>query len=317
MEMKQLAIADIDFVPPEKNMDVNTVIEKKAQLIDYLAGGSRSSDQFRLGAEQELFVFSGSNLSPAIYEGPVPGIKALLESLYHFNWNPVEENGTLIGLSRGNCSITLEPGGQFEFVGAPLVNAHQTASETQSHYAELAEVGSELGLNFLALGHHPQHSREDVSWMPKDRYRVMRSYMPTRGNLGLDMMLRTCSIQVAADFSDEADMVKKFRVALALQPIVLALFANSPFKEGRVGEYLSHRAAAWSDTDPDRCGNLPFVFEDGMGFERYVDYVLDVPMYFVIDQGKYVDASGLSFRDFLDGRLAVLPGSTTNHRRLG
>ena len=196
----------------------------------------------------------------------------------------------------------------FEFVGAPLQNAHQTYTETKAYFAELDSLKDELGLSFVALGHHPQHSRQEIPWMPKGRYNVMRAYMPGRGSLGLDMMQRTSAIQVTADFADEADMVQKFRVALALQPIVVALFANSPFKNGRVGEFLSHRAAVWGDTDPDRCGTLPFVFEDGMGFERYTDYVLDVPMYFVIRDGQYVDASGLSFRDFLNGRLSVLPG---------
>ncbi|MEM9412458.1 MAG: glutamate-cysteine ligase family protein, partial [Planctomycetota bacterium] len=179
---------------------------------------------------------------------------------------------------------------------------------TRSYYQELYSVADDLGLSFLAMGHHPKHARHELSWMPKDRYQVMKSYMPKRGQLGLDMMQRTCALQVTADFSNEADMVKKLRVSLALQPIVVALFANSPFKEGRVGKFLSHRAAVWEDTDPDRCGSLPFVFQDGMGFERYTDYVLDVPMYFVIREGRYIDASGLSFRDFLAGRLQVLPG---------
>lgn len=284
------------------------VVKNKAQLVEYLAEGCKTTEQFRLGAEQEMFVFSGTDYKPAFYEGPEPGIQSLLENMYRFEWQPIRENGKLIALSRGDCLITLEPGGQFEFVGAPLKNAHQTHAETKAFYSELRSLANELGLSFLALGHQPKHSRQELPWMPKDRYKVMRGYMPSRGNLGLDMMQRTSAIQVTADFADEADMVQKFRVALALQPIVVALFANSPFKDGRVGDSLSHRAAVWSDTDPDRCGTLPFVFEESMGFERYVDYILDVPMYFVIRDGQYIDASGLSFRDFLKGRLPVLPG---------
>lgn len=292
-------------------MDINlesNVIEHKAQLIEYLAAGCKAPEHFRLGAEQEAFVFSGTDYKPAAYDGTEPGIKALLESMYQFGWQPIKENGNPIALSRGSCLITLEPGGQFEFVSAPLQNAHQTREEIEAYYAELRIVASELGLSFLALGHQPKHSRTELPWMPKERYRVMRAYMPKRGDLGLDMMQRTSAIQVTADFADEADMVQKFRLSLALQPIVVALFANSPFRDGRVGSYLSHRAAVWEDTDPDRCGSLPFVFQDGMGFERYTDFVLDVPMYFVIREGRYIDASGLSFRDFLDGRLSVLPG---------
>lgn len=296
---------------PVPNMAISPesiVVQNKAQLVEYLEAGCKTPDRFRLGAEQEMFVFSGPDYNPAQYSGSEPGIQSLLEHMYRLNWKPIRENGYLIGLSRADCLVTLEPGGQFEFVGAPLQNAHQTFAETKAFYTELHSMADELGLSFLALGHHPKHSRQEIPWMPKDRYKVMRAYMPSRGDLGLDMMQRTSAIQVTADFADEADMVKKFRVALALQPIVVALFANSPFKDGRIGDSLSHRAATWTDTDPDRCGTLPFVFEDGMGFERYTDYVLDVPMYFVIRDGKYIDASGLSFRDFMKGRLPVLPG---------
>ena len=289
------------------NVESN-LIENKVQLIEYLAAGSKAVENFRLGAEQESFVFTGPDYQPAAYDGALPGIKLLMERMQQLDWQPIEENGKLIALQRGSCMVTLEPGGQFEFVGAPMQNAHQTYEETKTYYVELRAIASELGLSFLTIGHQPKHARADLPWMPKDRYRVMKSYMPTRGNLGLDMMQRTSSIQVTADFGDESDMVKKFRVALALQPIVVALFANSPFKDGQVGNYLSHRAAAWHDTDPDRCGSLPFVFQGGMGFERYTDYVLDVPMYFVIRDGRYIDASGLSFRDFMDGRLSALPG---------
>lgn len=292
-------------------MDLNpdsSVIEHKAQLIEYLASGCKTPEDFRLGAEQEWFLYTGTAYQPTFYDGPDPSIRKLLEGMTGLGWQPIEENGNLIALSRGACGITLEPGGQFEFVGSALENAHQTRAEIQAFCRELESLAGELGLSLLALGHQPKHSRRELPWMPKERYRVMRSYMPSRGDLGLDMMQRTCATQVTADFSNEADMVKKFRVALALQPIVVALFANSPFKDGRVGECLSHRSAVWGDTDSDRCGSLPFVFQNGMGFERYVDWALDVPMYFVIRNRQFIDASGLSFRDFMKGRLSVLPG---------
>jgi glutamate--cysteine ligase len=220
----------------------------------------------------------------------------------------VLENGKPIALSLGAASISLEPGGQFELSGAPLETMHQTCNEVHTHLAQVKEVAAELGVGFLGIGFNPKWRRDDVSWMPKGRYRIMREYMPKRGNLGLDMMLRTCTVQVNLDYGSEADMVKKFRVALALQPVATALFANSPFVEGKPTGYLSFRSHVWEDTDPDRCGMLPFVFDDGMGFERYVDYVLDVPMYFVYRDGKFIDASGQSFRDFMKGRLPALPG---------
>ncbi len=285
-----------------------TVVENKAQLVEYLEAGCKPPEQFRLGSEQEMFVFSGDDFHPAAYNGSAPGIKALLDGMKRFGWETVEENGLPIALHRNACTITLEPGGQFELSGAAFLNAHQTRAETQAYLQEIRELAGELKLNFLAIGHQPKHARKELPWMPKARYELMRDYMPRRGSLGLDMMQRTCALQVTADFASEADMVKKFRVGLALQPIVVALFANSPFLDGRISNYLSCRAATWSDTDPDRCGYLPFVFESGMGFERYTDYVLDVPMYFVIREGQYIDARGLSFRDFLDGQLSVLPG---------
>jgi glutamate--cysteine ligase len=284
------------------------VIENKAQLVGYLADGCKSPELFRLGAEQEMFVFSGEDYQPADYDGAKPGIKAMLERLVDFGWNPVFESGHSIALHRGASSITLEPGGQFELSGAPLKNAHQVWRETQCYHRELASVADELGLSFLAIGHQPKHSREQIPWMPKQRYEIMRSRMPQRGSLGLDMMQRTCSMQVNVDFSSEYDMVRKFRVALALQPVTTALFANSPSDMSGGNGYKSYRSKIWEDTDPDRCGSLPFVFESGMGFERYMDYALDVPMYFVHREGRYIDATGLSFRDFLDGRLSILPG---------
>jgi glutamate--cysteine ligase len=225
-----------------------------------------------------------------------------------FGWQGVFEGPTLIGLARGGASISLEPGGQFELSGAPLKTMHEIADEVDEHLAEVRTVGGGLGLGMLGMGFHPTLRREAAQWMPKGRYAIMRAYMPKRGGEGIDMMLRTCTIQANLDFGSEADMVKKFRVSLALQPIATALFAASPFKEGAPSGFKSRRARVWADTDPDRTGDLPFVFESGFGFERYVDYALDVPMYFVMREGRYIDLSGQSFRDFMDGKLAALPG---------
>lgn len=283
-------------------------VEDKYQLVEYLQSGCKAPDLFALGTEQEQFVYYKGDFRPAAYDGPSPGIKSLLEGMSRFGWQPIEERGLPIEMRRDGCTITLEPGGQFELSGAPLKSAHQTFRETQAYHQELMVLGDELGLCFLALGHQPKHPRKDLPWMPKARYRIMKHHMPKVGSHGLDMMQSTCALQVTLDFADEADMVKKFRVALGLQPLVTALFANSPFVEGKSCGYLSYRSRIWRDTDPARCGSLPFVFEVGMGFERYTDYILDVPMYFVLRNGEYIDASGLSFRDFLAGKLAVLPG---------
>ena len=225
-----------------------------------------------------------------------------------FGWEPVLENGLPIALTKQGCNISLEPGGQFELSGAPLETLHQTCCEVHTHLDEVKKIAEPLGIGMLGMGFQPKWRREDIPWMPKGRYAIMGSYMPKRGGLGLDMMLRTCTVQVNLDFASEADMVRKFRVSLALQPVATALFANSPFVEGRPSPYLSFRSHIWTDTDPDRTGILPFVFEPGMGFERYVDYLLDVPMYFVYREGRYIDASGQSFRDFMQGRLPALPG---------
>jgi glutamate--cysteine ligase len=282
-------------------------IEDRRQLVDHLASGSKPESAWRAGTEHEKFVFDLETLRPAPYEGP-KGIRTLLNGLTRFGWTPVLENGNPIALSHGLASISLEPGGQFELSGAPFETMHQTCNEVHTHLAQVKEVAAEMGVGFLGLGFNPKWKREDVTWMPKGRYRIMRAYMPKRGNLGLDMMLRTCTVQVNLDYGSEADMVRKFRVGLALQPIATALFANSPFVEAKPTGYLSFRSHVWEDTDPDRCGMLPFVFEDGMGFERYVDYALDVPIYFVYRDGKYIDASGQSFKDFMKGRLPALPG---------
>jgi glutamate--cysteine ligase len=232
-----------------------------------------------------------------------------LQGMTRFGWKPVVEKGNVIALSNdARCSITLEPGGQFELSGAPLETVHQTCEEVHEHLRQVREVCDELGLGMIGLGFDPVSRRDEVPWMPKGRYRIMRDYMPKKGRLGLDMMLRTCTVQANLDYRSEADMVKKFRVSLALQPVAVALFATSPFVEGRPSGHQSYRSLVWTDTDPDRCGTLPFVFERGFGFERYVDYMLDVPMYFVYRHGTYIDASGQSFRDFMAGKLPALPG---------
>jgi len=282
-------------------------IESRQQLIDDLAAGNKPREDWRIGTEHEKFGFRLSDLRPPTYDGP-QGIRAVLEGLAQFGWTPVIEGGHLIALKKDGASVTLEPAGQLELSGAPLENLHQTCRETAGHLGELKIVSDRLGIGFLGMGFQPKWTREDMPWMPKGRYKIMREYMPKVGGLGLDMMTRTCTVQVNLDFASEADMVKKFRVSLALQPIATALFADSPFREGQPNGFLSYRSHIWTDTDPDRTGMLDFVFEDGFGFERYVDYILDVPMYFVYREGRYIDAAGLSFRDFMRGELSVLPG---------
>ena len=283
-------------------------ITRRGQLVEYLASGSKPASAWRIGTEHEKFGFNLDDLRPLPYEGP-RGIRAMLEGLAQFGWERVEEHGHLIALLKGLCSVTLEPAGQLELSGAPLETIHQTCCEVESHLAEVRQVADRLGVGFLGMGFQPKWKREEMPWMPKGRYAIMRAYMPKKGNLGLDMMTRTCTVQVNLDYSSEADMVKKFRVGLALQPIATALFADSPFTEGKPNGYQSFRSQVWSDTDPDRTGMLGFVFEDGFGFERYVDYLLDVPMYFSYRDGEYIDASGQSFRDFLAGKLPALPGA--------
>lgn len=291
----------------------DTLIESKGQLVEYLAQGCKPAADWRIGVEHEKFVFSTSDLRAVPYEGP-SGIKALLEGLQRYGWAPVMEGENIIALSMDGQSVSLEPGGQFELSGAPLETLHDTCRELNTHLRQVKEVGGELGLGFLGLGFNPKWRRDDIPVMPKGRYKIMRAYMPKKGNLGLDMMMRTCTVQVNLDFSSEADMAKKMRVGLALQPLATALFANSPFTEGKPNGFVSFRGNIWTDTDPDRTGMLPFVFEPGFGFEHYVDYALDVPMYFVYREGKYIDASGLSFRDFMAGRLPVLPGEKPTMR---
>src|SRR5579863_361100 len=288
-------------------------ITDKRQLVEYLASGAKSPEAWRIGTEHEKFVFRRGDHRRVPYEGP-DGILALLEGLKRFGWKPVLDAGNLVALSNDGGAISLEPGGQFELSGAPLRTLHQTCDEVHEHLRQVSVVGEELGIGLLGLGFDPVSRRDEVPWMPKGRYAVMRRYMPLKGKLGLDMMLRTCTVQVNLDFADEADMVRKFRVGLALQPVAVALFANSPFVEGKPSGFVSYRGHVWTDTDPDRTGLLPFVFEQGFGYERYVDYMLDVPMYFVYRDGRYIDVAGQSFRDFLAGRLPGFPGE---HPTLG
>ncbi len=282
-------------------------ITDRRQIVSYMETGCRPPSDWRIGTEHEKFVFNLETLKPAPYEGD-QGIGALLKGLVRFGWEPVVEQGNPIALIKDGCSVTLEPGGQLELSGAQLETIHETCAEVHVHLDQVKQVAGELGVGLLGVGFQPKWRREDIPWMPKGRYRIMRAYMPTKGSLGLDMMLRTCTVQVNLDFESEADMVKKFRVGVALQPIAVALFADSPFVEGKPTEFLSNRSHVWEDTDPDRCGVLPFVFDGDMGFEKYVDFVLDVPMYFVYRDGEYIDAAGQSFRDFLDGRLPARPG---------
>ncbi len=284
-------------------------VQSRAQLVESIERGSKPPSDWRIGTEHEKFAFAWQDYRRLPYDGDC-GIRALLEGLQRFGWDPVREGETVIGLKRDGASVSLEPGGQLELSGAPLENIHQTCDEVHTHLAEAETVTKELGAGLIGLGFDPKWRREDMPWMPKGRYRIMRDYMPKKGSLGLDMMVRTCTVQVNLDYASEADMAKKFRVGLALQPVATALFANAPFTEGRPNGFKSWRAHIWTDTDPDRTGMLPFVFEDGFGFERWVDYILDVPMYFVYRDGRYLDASGQSFRDFMAGKLPALPGET-------
>jgi glutamate--cysteine ligase len=274
----------------------------------WFADGAKPATDWRVGAEHEKFGFYHRDHATIPYAGE-DGIQALMQGLTdRFGWRPAEEGGHVIALTRNGASVSLEPGGQFELSGAPLADAHLIRDETANHLEEVRAVGADLGLGFLALGFHPTIRRDQAQIMPKGRYDLMRRYMPLVGNLGLDMMLRTCTVQANLDFGGEADMVAKFRASLALQPIVTALFANSPFTEGRPNGFLSARANVWTDTDPDRTGLLDFVFKPGFNFETYARYALDVPMYFVKRDGRYIDVAGQSFRDFMDGRLPGLPG---------
>ena len=284
-------------------------VETRDDLVAYLASGCKPESQWKMGTEHEKFGYTLDDLRTLPYAGE-RGVRAILTGLAdNYGWNPVIEDGLPIALlDDTGASITLEPGGQLELSGALLDNIHQTCTEVNTHLKQVRSVSEPLGVAFLGMGFHPGLKRNDVEWMPKARYRIMREYMDKVGTLGQDMMGRTCTVQVNLDFGSEADMVQKFRTSLALQPIATALFANSPFTDGKPNGFVSYRSHVWEDTDPDRTGMLPFVFDSDMGFEKYTDYMLSVPMYFVYRDGKYIDATGQSFVDFLDGKLPALPG---------
>ena len=288
-----------------------TPITSTRQLSGWFAEGSKPKADWRIGTEHEKFGFARPGFARPDFAAPPyepAGIKAMLEGLQGKGWEPILDAGNVIGLKRGSGSVSLEPGGQFELSGGPMEDLHATRVELGDHLREVHEVAGPLGLGFAPLGFHPLARREDMPWMPKGRYAIMRRYMPMVGGMGLDMMLRTCTVQVNLDFGDEADMVEKLRVSLALQPLATALFANSPFIEGKPSGLLTLRGRVWTDTDPDRTGIPPVAFEDGFGFERFAQFVLDVPMYFIMRDGKFIDAAGVPFRAFLEGRADKLAG---------
>ena len=292
-------------------------IERHEQLAEYLASGCKPRDAWRIGTEHEKFGYCKDSLQPLPYDGE-RSILAVLEGLRdRHGWAPVLEGDKLIGLEKDGANVSLEPGGALELSGAPLENIHQTCDEVNDHLREVKDIADEIGVKFIGLGAAPIWSHEQMPLMPKGRYALMNDYMDKVGTMGRAMMRRTCTVQVNIDFGSEADMVQKLRVALALQPVATALFANSPFFEGKVNGQKSYRSYIWRNLDDARTGMLPFVFEDGMGFERYAEYALDVPMYFVYRDGKYINALGQSFRDFLKGELPALPGGNANAERLG
>ncbi|KAL6501695.1 glutamate--cysteine ligase [Orobanche gracilis] len=321
--------------PPTEDTVAASEPLTKEDLVGYLASGCKPKKKWRIGTEHEKFGFEIGTLRPMKYEQIAELLNGISE---RFDWDKIIEGEYIIGLKQGKQSISLEPGGQFELSGAPLETLHQTCAEVNSHlYQDLSllsfknpsksgsvtssssneilqvkAVAEEMGIGFLGIGFQPKWRREDIPVMPKGRYGIMRNYMPKVGSLGLDMMFRTCTVQVNLDFHSEADMIRKFRAGLALQPIATALFANSPFTEGKPNGYLSMRSQIWTDTDNNRAGMLPFVFDDSFGFEQYVDYALDVPMYFVYRNKKYIDCTGMSFRDFMAGKLPCLPGEYPN-----
>ncbi|WHZ36195.1 glutamate--cysteine ligase [Sagittula sp. MA-2] len=285
-------------------------IESFDQMADYLASGCKPKEDWRIGTEHEKFGYCKDTLNPLPYDGE-RSIRAVLEGLRdRYGWAPVEEGGHLIGLTKDGANVSLEPGGALELSGAPLETIHQTCDEVNEHLREVKGVADELGVGFIGLGAAPVWTHDQMPLMPKGRYKLMDAYMPKVGTTGREMMRRTCTVQVNLDFGSEADMVQKMRVALALSPVATALFANSPFFEGKPVGVKSKRMQIWETLDDSRTGMLPFVFEEGFGFERWVEYALDVPMYFVYRDGKYLDALGMSFRDFLEGKLPALPGET-------
>ncbi len=285
-------------------------IERHEQLAEYLASGCKPRDQWRIGTEHEKFGYCKDSLKPLPYAGE-RSIQAVLEGLRdRHNWQPVTEGGNLIGLTKDGANVSLEPGGALELSGAPLETIHQTCDEVNEHLRDVKDIADAIGVGFIGLGAAPIWSHDEMPLMPKGRYTLMDSYMQSVGTMGTAMMRRTCTVQVNLDFASEADMVQKMRVAIALQPVATALFANSPFFDGKPNGHKSWRSRIWRDLDDARTGMIPFVFDEDFGFERWVEYALDVPMYFVYRDGKYINALGQSFRDFLKGQLPALPGET-------
>jgi glutamate--cysteine ligase len=295
-----------------QNTQQGEPIGSRDELVQWIAEGEKPIEDWRIGTEHEKFVFKQDTFEPVAYEGEA-GISALMQGLMGCcGWEPIIEQGNIIALKRAfgqpGANVSLEPGGQFELSGAPLETIHETAAETDEHLRQCHRAGGPLGLSFMGLGFSPKWTLAETPKVPKQRYGIMTQYMPKVGTMGLEMMYRTATIQVNLDFANEADMTQKMRIALALQPIATALFASSPFTEGKPNGFKSLRSEIWRHTDADRTGMLPFVFEDGMGYERLVDYALDVPMYFVYRDGRYIDAAGSCFRDFMAGKLPGLPG---------
>ena len=286
--------------------DSGDTLTSRDQLIAYFTAAEKPKSAWRIGCEHEKFAFRLATQKPVTYDEP-NGLRDLLIGMQDFGWQPTMEGDNVIGLTRGQTAITFEPGGQIELAGAPMANLHETAAENDQHLTEICEVGERLGIGFLGMGFHPTATRADIPVVPKERYAIQQEQMPKRGTMALDMMLRTCTVQVNLDYADEADMIEKYRVSLALQPVATALFASSPFTEGKPNGYNSYRMHVWTDVDPARCGSPQFVFADGFGYERYVDYALDVPMQFVYREGRHIDCYGQSFRDFMRGKLPALP----------
>jgi glutamate--cysteine ligase len=300
--------------PTPDNAEARAPIDSKDQLIDYFVDGFKPKSEWRIGTEHEKFAFLKDTLAPVPYEGK-SSIRALLEGLRDsYGWQGVYEGEHIIALSDPNslANISLEPGGQFELSGAPLNTVGETCVEISEHLKQVRDIGDKLGIGFLGLGASPVWTRAETPVMPKGRYKIMAPYMDKVGTMGRDMMFRTCTVQVNLDYADEADMVRKLRTSIALQPLATALFANSPFLEGKPNGYQSFRSHVWTDTDNARAGMTPFVFEEGMSIERYVEFALDVPMYFAMRDGKYLNTAGESFRKFMDGKLPQLPGEKPN-----
>jgi len=283
-------------------------IEHHEQLAQYLADGCKPKTDWRIGTEHEKFGYCKDTLQPLPFEGE-RSIEAVLAALRdRHGWAELREGGKLTGLEKDGANVSLEPGGALELSGAPLESIHETCDEVNQHLREVMDIANEIGVSFIGLGAAPTWTHAQMPLMPKGRYKLMDAYMGKVGTMGRTMMRRTCTVQVNLDFGSEADMVQKMRVAVALQPVATALFANSPFFEGQTNGHKSWRSRVWRDLDADRTGMIPFIFEDGFGFEAWVQYALDVPMYFVYRDGKYIDALGMSFRDFLAGKLPAMPG---------